>query len=60
MALSRWKPWIPPKLEQGLQQGGTLVFYGDQEVFCHKDPSTGAHASFDEVIATALKTSERV
>ena len=29
-ALARWKPWIPPKLEQGLQQGGTFVFEGDQ------------------------------
>jgi hypothetical protein len=31
-ALGRWKPWIPPKLGQGLQQGGMFVFKGDQEV----------------------------
>ena len=24
--LRQWKPWIPPKREQGLQQGGTCVF----------------------------------
>jgi len=54
-ALARWKPWIPPKLEQGLQQGGTFVFEGDQEVFSHYDPSTGAHADLNLVLAAALE-----
>lgn len=53
-ALGRWKPWIPPKLEQGLQQGGMFVFQGDQERFSHYDPSTGAHADLNEVLAAAL------
>mmetsp|Transcript_9912 Transcript_9912/g.13800 ORF Transcript_9912/g.13800 Transcript_9912/m.13800 type:complete len:82 (-) Transcript_9912:269-514(-) len=53
-ALQRWKPWIPPKLEQGLQQGGTFVFNGKDEVFQHYDPSTGAHADLSEVLSAAL------
>lgn len=57
-ALGRWQPWIPPKLEQGLQQGGTFVFRGDQEAFGYKDPSTGAHASLNDVIAVALDQAE--
>lgn len=54
-ALGRWKPWIPPKLEQGLQQGGTFVFLGSQEVFSYYDPSTGAHADLNEVLKYALE-----
>ena len=53
--LARWKPWIPPKLEQGLQQGGTFVFRGDREIFSHYDPSTGAHANLATVLAAALE-----
>jgi len=32
-----WKPWIPPKLSQGLQQGGVYVFEGERCLFEHKD-----------------------
>lgn len=32
----RWKPWIPPKLDQGLQQGGTFVFLGSQVIQARK------------------------
>jgi len=53
-AVQRWKPWIPPKLDQGLQQGGTFVFDGKNEVFQHYDPSTGAHAELSEVLAAAV------
>ncbi|KAJ8610475.1 hypothetical protein CTAYLR_007763 [Chrysophaeum taylorii] len=53
-ALSRWKPWIPPKLSQGLQQGGVLVFDGEQTLYERKDPSTGAHAPLDLVLEYAL------
>ena len=58
--LKRWKPWIPPKREQGLQQGGTFVFdtkriKGDSEVeyecvYDWYDPSTGAHAPAEEIL----------
>ena len=57
-ALVRWKPWIPPKLEQGLQQGGMFVFKGGNELFSYFDPSTGAHADLNTVLAVALKELE--
>lgn len=44
---------MPPKMEQGLLQGGTFVFNGPRTVFAHYDPSTGAHASLDTVIDAA-------
>jgi len=56
-ALARWKPWIPPKLEQGLQQGGVLVFDGEQTLYERADPSTGAHAPLDVVLSVALASS---
>lgn len=51
-ALSRWQVWIPPKLEQGLQQGGVFAFEGTKVVFQHYDPSTGKHADFSKVLAS--------
>ncbi len=58
--LRQWKPWIPPKREQGLQQGGTFVFdtkrKGDgaaveyECVYDWYDPSTGAHAPIEEIL----------
>jgi len=52
-ALQAWKPWIPPKLEQGLQQGGVVVFDGEETLYERKDPSTGAHAPLDIVLNIA-------
>merc|ERR1719238_1111995 len=51
--LKRWKPWLPPKSDQGLQQGGMLVFAGKECVYRHYDEATGAHADFDDVVAAA-------
>ena len=53
-ATSRWKPWLPPKSDQGLQQGGSFVFEGDQLLFQHYDPSTGAHADLDTLLEAAV------
>ena len=53
-ATARWKPVIPPKLDQGLQQGGAFVFEGDKLLLGHYDPSTGAHVDLDEVLRAAL------
>lgn len=47
-----WKPWIPPKREQGFQQGGTFAFDGDDVLYSFYDPSTGVHAPFDDYLAT--------
>jgi hypothetical protein len=49
-ALSTWKAWIPPKLEQGLQQGGVFAFDGTRTIFQYFDPSTGVHADMGKVM----------
>ena len=51
--MPRWQPWIPPKLEQSLQQGGSFVFCGKDAVFEHYDESTGAHADLAALLAAA-------
>jgi peroxiredoxin len=51
--LKRWKPWLPPKQEQGFQQGGTIVFKGEQAVYKWYDVSTGAHAPVEDVLKAA-------
>lgn len=48
--MPRWKPWIPPKLDQGLQQGGVYVFKGDQVLLEHFDEATGAHIDPEKVL----------
>ena len=53
-ATKRWKPWLPPKNDQGLQQGGAFVFEGERLLFGHYDPSTGAHADLNDVLRAAL------
>ena len=48
-AALRWKIWLPPappedsglgRFDYGIQQGGVLVFAGDELVFEHRDPSS--------------------
>lgn len=51
--LPGWKPWIPPKADQGLQQGGLLVFDGQDALYFHRDEGTGAHADFEKVVRIA-------
>ncbi|CAB9509298.1 expressed unknown protein [Seminavis robusta] len=53
--LLKWNKglYIPPRLEQGLLQGGTFVFDGPKTLFAHYDESTAAHASLEEVIPLA-------
>ena len=53
-ATKRWKPWLPPKSDQGLQQGGAFVFEGDKLLFQHYDPSTGAHVDLDDLLRAAV------
>ncbi|GFR42732.1 hypothetical protein Agub_g13914, partial [Astrephomene gubernaculifera] len=40
----RWQPWIPPRSEQALQQGGLFLFEGDKVLLSHRDKATAAHA----------------
>jgi len=67
--LRRWKPWIPPKPEQGFQQGGAFVFAfsdgtrgdaseiellrGARTLYRFYDPSTGVSAPFDDMLVAA-------
>ena len=53
-ATKRWKPWLPPKSDQGLQQGGAFVFQGSATLYSHFDPSTGAHVSLGEMLDVAI------
>lgn len=53
-ALKTWQPWIPPKLNQGLQQGGAFVFRGDETLYCRKDPATGDHADLNTLLSFLL------
>jgi len=48
--MPRWKPWIPPKLDQGLQQGGVFVFQGSRVLLEHFDEATGAHISPEKIL----------
>lgn len=61
-ALGRWagKMWIPPKLEQGLQQGGAFVFKGSETLYSYRDPAAGVHVDLDQVIKLALAAAEPV
>lgn len=49
--LRRWKPWLPPRPDQGYQQGGTFVFHGTKTVYASYDESTGAHAPVEDILA---------
>jgi AhpC/TSA antioxidant enzyme len=52
--LSKWLSknafFIPPKPDQAFLQGGTFVFDGNETIFAHYDPSTGAHAPVEQVM----------
>lgn len=51
--LSNWKPWIPPQSRQAYQQGGTLLFSGNQILWEVKDEATGAHVKPAEIVERA-------
>lgn len=51
--LPRWKPWLPPRPEQGLQQGGAFVFRGSSTVLAHYDEATGAHVELTSLLRAA-------
>ena len=54
-ALAKWKPWIPPKLDQGLQQGGAFVFTSDGSLkYSRRDPATGDHVDLDTLLQLLL------
>ena len=49
--LPRWKPWLPPRQRQALNQGGCVVLEGRRRVLLfHRDRSTGDHVAFPEIL----------
>ena len=51
--LKRWKPWLPPRPDQGYQQGGSFVFRDGVATYVSYDVSTGAHAPLDDIFEAA-------
>lgn len=52
-ALGKWKPYLPPELDQSFQQGGCLLFDGQTCLFQHFDEGPGDHVDFDVLIKKA-------
>lgn len=52
-SLKRYKPYLPPKLGQVLQQGGCLIFNGKSCVYEWYDATPGDHVDFDVVFKNA-------
>lgn len=48
--MPRWKPWLPPKQKQALNQGGTFVIKDGKTFLAHYDEATGDHVDFKKVI----------
>lgn len=59
--LGKWKNavYMPPKLEQSTNHGGTFIFDGDDVVFAHYDESPGTHADTYEVLDLAVNTANK-
>ncbi|KAL7521695.1 hypothetical protein ACHAWX_006369 [Stephanocyclus meneghinianus] len=58
--LGKWKDavYIPPKIEQSTNHGGTFIFNGENVVFAHYDESPGTHADTYEAVSIALQTAK--
>ena len=52
--------YIPPKIEQSTNHGGTFIFNGEGVVFAHYDESPGTHADANESIDLALRAAKDV
>jgi len=56
--MNKWKDafYTPPREDQAFQQGGVLIFGGEQDQlhYSHYDPSTGAHVEAEVVFQKAL------
>ena len=52
--LPRWKPWLPPKQRQALNQGGVFVLRGTTACLAHYDQATGDHVEM-RVLMDAIR-----
>ena len=50
--------YIPPKMEQSTNHGGTFIFNGENVVFAHYDESPGTHADTYEAVSIAIQTAK--
>jgi hypothetical protein len=50
--------YIPPKIEQSTNHGGTFIFNGDNVVFAHYDESPGTHADTNQSVELAIQTAK--
>lgn len=48
--LPRWKPWLPPRQRQALNQGGVFVLRGRTACLAHYDQATGDHIAMRELM----------
>jgi len=55
--LGKWKDaaYLPPKIEQSTNHGGTFIFNGDDVIFAHYDQSPGTHADIFESAGMAIR-----
>lgn len=55
--LGKWKDavYMPPKIEQSTNHGGTFIFDGGDVAFAHYDESPGTHADTSEVVEMAIR-----
>ncbi|EJK62923.1 hypothetical protein THAOC_16447 [Thalassiosira oceanica] len=51
--------YIPPKLDQSTNHGGTFMFDGDQTVYAYYDESPGTHADPFGVVEKAIEVARR-
>lgn len=49
----RWDALIPDNKDLVVQQGGTLVFQGEETAYFYKDKGILVYAPLDEVLAAA-------
>ena len=47
--------FIPPKIEQSTNQGGTFIFSNSSVTYAHYDEAPGTHADPFEVVELAIR-----
>lgn len=50
--------FIPPKIEQSTNHGGTFIFSSSSVIFAHYDEAPGTHAVTFEVVDLAIREAE--
>jgi len=55
--LGKWKDavYIPPKIEQSTNHGGTFIFRDEEVLFAHYDESPGTHYDPNEAVRLAIE-----